>query len=48
MTISVRRDQLLALEEVQLHVRRRTGERITKQDLIQEALDLLIKEYLPK
>ena len=47
MTVSVRREQILALEEIQLHVRRRTGERVSKQDLMQEALDMLIKEYLP-
>ena len=48
MTAFVSEDQILALEEIQLNVRRKMGERVTKRELIQVALEMLIKEYLPE
>lgn len=45
VTLYVRPDQVLAIEEIQLEQRRRTGKRADKSDLVQEALDLLIQKY---
>jgi hypothetical protein len=45
VTLYVRPDQVVHLEEIQLHERRRTGRRPDKSDLVQEALDLLIQKY---
>lgn len=45
VTMYVRTEQLLAVEEIQLNERKRTGKRLDKSDLYQEALDLLIAKY---
>jgi len=45
VTLYVRPDQVLSVEEIQLEQRRRTGKRPDKSDLVQEALDLLIQKY---
>jgi hypothetical protein len=45
VTLYVRPDQVLSIEEIQLEQRRRTGKRPDKSDLVQEALDLLIQKY---
>jgi hypothetical protein len=45
VTLYVRPDQVLHIEEIQLQQRRRTGKRPDKSDLVQEALDLLIHKY---
>jgi len=45
VTLYVRPEQVLQLEEVQLQERRRTGRRPDKSDLVQEALDLLFQRY---
>ena len=45
MTVYVRPDQILALEEIQLAERKRTGRRKDKSDLVQEAFDLLIERH---
>jgi hypothetical protein len=45
VTLYVRPDQVLRIEEIQLQERRRTGKRPDKSDLVQEALDLLIERY---
>ena len=45
MTVYVRPDQVLALEEIQLAERKRTGKRKDKSDLVQEAFDLLIEKH---
>jgi hypothetical protein len=45
VTLYVRPDQVLSVEEIQLEQRRRTGKRPNKSDLVQEALDLLIQKY---
>ena len=45
MTVYVRPDQILALEEIQLAERKRTGKRKDKSELVQEAFDLLIIKY---
>ena len=45
VTLYVRPDQVLAVEEIQLEQRRRTGKRPDKSELVQEALDLLIHKY---
>lgn len=47
VTLYVRPDQVVAVEEIQLAERRRTGKKPDKSDLIQEALDLLIEKYRP-
>jgi hypothetical protein len=46
VTLYVRPEQVLRLEEIQLEERRRTGRRPDKSDLVQEALDLLIERYI--
>jgi hypothetical protein len=45
VTLYVRPDQVMALEEIQLQQRRATGRKPDKSDLVQEALDLLIQKY---
>lgn len=45
VTLYVRMDQVIAIEEIQMEERRRTGLRPDKSTLIQEALDLLAKKY---
>ena len=45
VTLYVRPEQVMKLEEIQLNERRRTGKRPDKSDLVQEALDLLIQKY---
>jgi hypothetical protein len=45
VTIYVRPEQIIQLEEIQLQERRRTGVRPDKSALVQQALDLLIKHY---
>jgi hypothetical protein len=45
VTLYVRPEQVIHLEEIQLQERRRTGKRPDKSDLVQEALDLLIQKY---
>jgi hypothetical protein len=45
VTLYVRPEQVLAIEEIQVRERRRTGRRRDKSELIQEALDLLIERY---
>lgn len=45
VTLYVRPEQVMKLEEIQLAERRRTGKRPDKSDLVQEALDLLIQKY---
>lgn len=45
VTLYIRPDQVVAIEDIQLAERKSTGKRPDKSDLIQEALDLLIKKY---
>ena len=45
VTIYIRPDQVLSIEEIQLAERKRTGKRKDKSELMQEALDLLIQGY---
>jgi len=45
VTLYVRPEQVMQLEEIQLQERRRTGKRPDKSDLVQEALDLLVQKY---
>ncbi len=45
VTLYVRPDQVMSLEEIQLQQRRVTGKKPDKSDLVQEALDLLIQQY---
>ena len=45
VTLYVRPEQILRLEEIQVDQRRRTGRRPDKSELVQEALDLLIQCY---
>jgi len=45
VTLYVRPEQIMELEEIQLRERRRTGKRPDKSELVQEALDLLIEKY---
>ncbi len=45
VTLYVRPEQILKLEEIQLQERRRTGVRPDKSALVQEALDLLFQRY---
>jgi hypothetical protein len=45
VTLYVRPEQVLHIEEIQLQQRRKTGNRPDKSDLVQEALDLLIQKY---
>jgi hypothetical protein len=45
VTLYIRQDQIEAIEEIQLSQRKKTGRKPDKQDLIQEAVDLLVKAY---
>jgi hypothetical protein len=45
VTLYVRPEQVILLEEIQLKERRRTGLRPDKSALVQEALDLLVQKY---
>jgi hypothetical protein len=45
VTLYVRPDQVIAIEEIQLRERKSTGIRPDKSALVQQALDLLIKKY---
>ena len=45
VTMYVRPEQITAVEDIQFAERRRTGKRVDKSDLFQEALDLLIAKY---
>ena len=45
VTLYIRPDQVVAIEDIQLAERKSTGKRPDKSDLIQEALDLLIEKY---
>lgn len=45
MTLYVRPDQVVALEQIQLNERVRSGTKPDKSELIQEALDLLASKY---
>lgn len=38
-------DDVIALEELQLKIRKRTGRKVNKSELIREAIALLVKEY---
>lgn len=44
-TYYVRPEQVLAIESIQLAERQKSGKRRDKSELVQEALDLLIKKY---
>jgi hypothetical protein len=48
VTLYVRPDQVIAVEAIQLQQRMRTGSRLDKSALVQEALDLLIGKYKPR
>jgi hypothetical protein len=45
VTLYVRPDQVISIEEIQLRERQKTGEKKDKSELVQEALDLLIEKY---
>ena len=45
VTLYVRPDQVIAIEDIQLRERKRTGSRPDKSVLVQEALDLLVEKY---
>ena len=45
ITLYVRPDQVAALEEIQLAIRKSTGQKAKKNDLVQEAFDLLIEKH---
>jgi hypothetical protein len=45
VTLYIREDQVLAIEKIQVKERERTGQKKDKSELVQEALDLLIKKY---
>ena len=45
VTLYVRPEPVVKLEEIQLQERRRTGRRPDKSELVQQALDLLIERY---
>ncbi|MBY0373987.1 MAG: hypothetical protein K2Q23_08320 [Bryobacteraceae bacterium] len=45
VTLYVRADQVLGIEEIQLAERQLTGKKPDKSDLVQEALDLLLEKY---
>lgn len=38
-------DDVIALEELQLAIRKRTGRKMNKSELMREAIALLVKEY---
>jgi hypothetical protein len=45
VTLYVRPEQIIQIEEIQLQEHRRTRTRPDKSELVQEALDLLIQKY---
>lgn len=45
VTLYIRPEQVMGLEEIQLQQRRLTGRKPDKSALVQEALDLLIQKY---
>ena len=45
VTLYIRSEQVIALEQIQLAQRQRTGKKPKKSELVQEALDLLIEKY---
>ncbi|MCH2248096.1 MAG: hypothetical protein MK111_26320 [Crocosphaera sp.] len=45
VTLYIRPEQVIALEQIQLQTRKRTGKKPKKSELVQEALDLLIEKY---
>ena len=45
VTLYIRPEQVVALEQIQLAERLRTGKKPKKSELVQEALDLLIEKY---
>lgn len=45
VTLYIRPEQVIALEQIQLSERQRTGKKPKKSELVQEALDLLIEKY---
>jgi hypothetical protein len=45
VTLYVRPEQIIQVEEIQLREHRRTRMRPDKSELVQEALDLLIEKY---
>ena len=45
VTLYIRPEQVVALEQIQLAERQRTGKKPKKSELVQEALDLLIEKY---
>jgi len=45
VTLYIRPEQVMGLEEIQLQQRRLTGKKPDKSALVQEALDLLIQKY---
>ena len=46
MSYNIREEQDVAIEEIQAQIRRKTGNKPTKSELCEEALDLLIDKYL--
>ena len=48
VTLYIRPDQVVAIEDIQLRERKRTDNRRDKSSLVQEALDLLVEKYLPR
>jgi hypothetical protein len=45
VTLYIRPDQVVSIEDIQLAERKSTGKRPDKSALVQEALDLLIAKY---
>lgn len=45
VTLYIRPDQVVAIEQIQLAQRQKTGRKPDKSDLVQEALDLLAEKY---
>ena len=45
VTLYLRPDQVIAIESIQLQERKRTGNRVDKSVLVQEAIDLLVSKY---
>lgn len=46
MSYNIREEQDIAIEDIQAQIRRETGNKPTKSELCEEALDLLIAKYL--
>jgi hypothetical protein len=45
VTIYIRPEQVVSIEEIQVLERKRTGKKKDKSELVQEAIDLLIQQY---